>query len=55
MSSVMVMGFRDPLSRADDEVLAELIGAPMVRLPNMLDTTLVRPTRLRNDYLVSSR
>lgn len=49
-----MLRFRDLLSRADDEVLQELIGAPAVRLM-ALDTTLARPTRLRAEYLVSSR
>jgi DNA repair protein RadD len=43
----MAMRFPELLSRADDEVLQELIGAPTVRLLNMLDPTLARPTRLR--------
>ena len=41
------MRFDELLSRADDEVLQELVGAHTVRLLNMLDPLLARPTRLR--------
>src|SRR4051794_11628402 len=41
------MRFDELLTRADDEVLQQLIGAPVVRLLNMLDPGLARPTRLR--------
>jgi superfamily II DNA or RNA helicase len=39
--------FDELLSRADDEVLQELIGAPVVRLLSRLDPALARPGRLR--------
>jgi len=48
------MRFEGLLSRADDEVLQELIGARTVRLLNMLDPLLARPTRLR-DLITSFR
>lgn len=48
------MRFDELLSRADDEVLQELIGAHTVRLLNMLDPLLARPTRLR-ELLTSFR
>jgi len=41
------MRFEELLSRADDEVLQELVGTQTVRLLNMLDPLLARPTRLR--------
>lgn len=41
------MRFEELLSRADDEVLQELVGTRIVRLLNMLDPLLARPTRLR--------
>lgn len=41
------MRFEQLLSRADDEVLQELLGAHIVRLLTLLDPTLARPTRLR--------
>lgn len=46
--------FEELLSRADDEVLQELVGPSVVRLLNMLDPRLARPTRLR-DLLTSLR
>ncbi len=48
------MRFDELLSRADDEVLQELVGAHTVRLLNMLDPLLARPTRLR-ELLTSFR
>ncbi len=48
------MRFEELLSRADDEVLQALIGPPVVRLLNMLDPLLARPTRLR-ELLTSFR
>lgn len=41
------MRFEEVLARADDEALQELLGAPAVRLLNLLDPTLARPSRLR--------
>src|SRR4051812_6987442 len=41
------MRFEELLSRADDEVLQELVGKQTVRLLNMLDPLLARPTKLR--------
>ena len=41
------MRFEQLLSRADDEVLQDLVGPPVVRLLTMLDPKLARPTRLR--------
>ncbi|HYB98815.1 MAG TPA: DEAD/DEAH box helicase [Candidatus Limnocylindrales bacterium] len=41
------MRFDQVLSRADDEVLEQLIGPPVVRLLNLLDPSLARPRRLR--------
>jgi DNA repair protein RadD len=40
--------FEQLLSRADDEVLQELLGQRIVRLLNLLDPTLARPARLRD-------
>lgn len=39
--------FRQLLSRADDETLQELVGRSTVRLLDLLDPSLSRPTRLR--------
>ena len=39
--------FDELLTRADDEVLQQLISPPVVRLLNMLDPALARPTRFR--------
>src|SRR5262245_13351243 len=41
------MRFEQLLSRADDEVLQQLVGPPTVRLLNLLDPSLARPRRLR--------
>jgi DNA repair protein RadD len=41
------MRFEELLSRADDEVLQELVGSRVVRLLNLLDPQLARPRRLR--------
>src|SRR3954447_18472515 len=40
------MRFDELLSRADDEVLQQLLGPSTVRLLNMLDPKLARPTKL---------
>lgn len=42
------------LGRADDEILQELVGAPVVRLLTKFDSTLARPGRLR-ELVVSLR
>jgi DNA repair protein RadD len=41
------MRFEELLARADDEALQQLLGAPIVRLLNLLDPSLARPTKLR--------
>lgn len=41
------MRFEQLLSRADDEVLQQLLGPAVVRLLNLIDPTLARPRRLR--------
>jgi superfamily II DNA or RNA helicase len=41
------MRFNELLARADDELLQDLVGPPTVRLLNLLDPNLSRPTRLR--------
>ena len=41
------MDFSQLLSRADDEVLQELIGAPVVRLLRHIDSALAAPSKLR--------
>jgi hypothetical protein len=39
------MRFEELLARADDEALQQLLGAPIVRLLNLLDPSLARPTK----------
>lgn len=41
------MQFEDFLSRADDETIQTIIGAPTIRLLGLLDSGLTTPTRLR--------
>lgn len=42
------MRFEELLARADDEALQELLGAPVVRLLNLIDPALAKPTKLRS-------
>ena len=41
------MNFKQLLSRADDVVLQELVGAPVVRILRYIDPNLARPGKLR--------
>ena len=42
------MNLKEVLARADDESLEHIVGKPVVRLLNLLDPTLARPSSLRS-------
>lgn len=42
-----VITFEDVIARADDETLQELVGQPVVRLLDLLDPALAKPSELR--------